>query len=103
MNHSIDLYLFKLGMQYGQSLSNAYSQPQNDHNTMFSSNDKDNALKSKIDREREDGNSIAKSFENYIEYVQIPLSMQMTLYYIIFNNVFSIFHFQQLTSKYFKM
>lgn len=42
-------------MQYGQNLSNAYSQPQNDHNTMFS-NDKDNALKSKIDREREDGN-----------------------------------------------
>lgn len=42
-------------MQYGQTLSNAYSQPQNEHNTMFSNDHKDSILKTKMDREREDG------------------------------------------------
>lgn len=42
-------------MQYGQNLSNAYNQPQNEHN-MFSNDHKDNILKTKIERDREDGN-----------------------------------------------
>lgn len=44
-------------MQYGQNISN-YSQPQNEHNNMFSNDHKDNILKTKIEREREDGNLI---------------------------------------------
>lgn len=43
-------------MQYGQNLTNAYSQPQNEHNNMFSNDHKDSILKTKMDREREDGN-----------------------------------------------
>ncbi|XP_055326626.1 zinc finger protein 347 isoform X2 [Sitodiplosis mosellana] len=40
-------------MQYGQNLSNAYNQPQGEHNNMFSNDHKD-ALKTKIERDRED-------------------------------------------------
>lgn len=47
-------------MQYGQNLSNAYNQPQNEHNNMFSNDHKDNILKTKIEREREDGNKEKK-------------------------------------------
>lgn len=46
-------------MQYGQNISN-YSQPQNEHNNMFSNDHKDNILKTKIEREREDGNLISE-------------------------------------------
>lgn len=41
-------------MQYGQNISN-YSQPQSEHNNMFSNDHKDNILKTKIERDREDG------------------------------------------------
>lgn len=41
-------------MQYGQNISN-YSQPQGEHNNMFSNDHKDNILKTKIERDREDG------------------------------------------------
>lgn len=43
-------------MQYGQNLSNAYNQPQGEHNNMFS-NDHKESLKTKIERDREDGNN----------------------------------------------
>lgn len=43
-------------MQYGQNLSNAYNQPQGEHN-MFSNDHKD-SLKTKIERDREDGNNL---------------------------------------------
>lgn len=42
-------------MQYGQNISIPYSQPQNDHNNMFSNDHKDNILKTKMERDREDG------------------------------------------------
>lgn len=52
-------------MQYGQNLSNAYNQPQSEHNNMFSNDHKD-ALKTKIERDREDGNTfIWDNFSNY--------------------------------------
>lgn len=42
-------------MQYGQNISIPYSQPQNEHNNMFSTDHKDNILKTKMERDREDG------------------------------------------------
>lgn len=42
-------------MQYGQNLTNPYVQQQNDHNNMFNNDHKDNILKTKMERDREDG------------------------------------------------
>lgn len=44
-------------MQYGQNIPLPYSQQQNEHNNMFSNDHKDNILKSKMDRDREEGMS----------------------------------------------
>lgn len=43
-------------MQYGQNISLPYSQQQNDHNNMFNDH-KDNILKTKMERDRDDGKS----------------------------------------------
>lgn len=43
-------------MQYGQNITTPYSQPQNDHSNMFNNDHKDNILKTKMEREREEGN-----------------------------------------------
>lgn len=42
-------------MQYGQNISIPYSQQQNDHNNMFANDHKDNILKTKMERDREEG------------------------------------------------
>lgn len=42
-------------MQYGQNISIPYSQPQNDHNNMFGNDHKDNLLKTKMERDRDEG------------------------------------------------
>lgn len=57
-------------MQYGQTISNAYNPPQSEHNNMFSGDHKDNILKTKIERDREDGNDSWRTlfdFELYSE------------------------------------
>lgn len=62
-------------MQYGQNISIPYSQPQNDHNNMFSNDHKDNILKTKMERDRDDGKlhiyerKKKKHFIAYIIYV----------------------------------
>lgn len=45
-------------MQYGQNISLPYTHaqpPQNDHNNMFQNDHKNNLIKTKMEREREDG------------------------------------------------
>lgn len=42
-------------MQYGQNISIPYSQPQNEHNNMFGNDHKDNLLKTKMERDRDEG------------------------------------------------
>lgn len=44
-------------MQYGQNISIPYthSQPQTDHNNMFNNDHKNNVIKTKMERDREDG------------------------------------------------
>lgn len=42
-------------MQYGQNISIPYSQPQNEHNNMFANDHKDNLLKTKMERDRDEG------------------------------------------------
>lgn len=44
-------------MQYGQNISIPYShsQPQADHNNMFNNDHKNNIIKTKMERDREDG------------------------------------------------
>lgn len=42
-------------MQYGQNISIPYPQQQNDHNNMFTNDHKDNILKTKMERDRDDG------------------------------------------------
>lgn len=42
-------------MQYGQNISLPYPQQQTDHNNMFANDHKDNILKAKMDRERDEG------------------------------------------------
>lgn len=51
------MYAANSAMQYGQNISIPYSQPQSDHNNMFSNDHKDNILKTKMERDREDGRS----------------------------------------------
>lgn len=70
-------------MQYGQNLSNAYSQPQNEHNTMFSNDHKDSILKTKMDREREDGNLYSGG---YIFYNRIRFSKKCSEKSPLFNH-----------------
>lgn len=45
-------------MQYGQNLSTPYNQQQTEHNNMFNNEHKDNILKTKLERDREDGKLI---------------------------------------------
>lgn len=42
-------------MQYGQNNLLPYAQQQNDHNNMFGNDHKDNILKAKMERERDEG------------------------------------------------
>lgn len=56
-------------MQYGQNISIPYShsQPQNDHNNLFNNDHKNNIIKTKMERDREDGKRIFSNFDvNYI-------------------------------------
>lgn len=50
-----DVSASNAAMQYGQNISIPYSQPQNDHNNMFGNDHKDNLLKTKMERDREEG------------------------------------------------
>lgn len=58
-------------MQYGQNISIPYSQPQNDHNNMFSNDHKDNILKTKMERDREDGKSLFLLFSPSIQLIYV--------------------------------
>lgn len=42
-------------MQYGQNISIPYSQPQADNNNMFNIDHKNNLIKTKMERDRDDG------------------------------------------------
>lgn len=42
-------------MQYGQNISIPYAQQQTDHNNMFNNDHKNNILKTKMERDRDDG------------------------------------------------
>lgn len=52
-------------MQYGQNISIPYAQQQTDHNNMFNNDHKNNILKTKMERDRDDG----KLFENSLKIV----------------------------------
>lgn len=52
-------------MQYGQNISLPYPQQQNDHSNMFANDHKDNILKAKMDRERDDGNFHQQNFSSH--------------------------------------
>lgn len=57
-------------MQYGQNISTPYNQPQAEHSNMFNNEHKDNILKSKMDRDREDGkNQILQPSWKYTENI----------------------------------